>query len=101
MSSLTYSLPPDLKQAVEENLRAWERSDRVARIWAGDSKVWTGTDEAQWLGWLGIAGQQLAQLQRIEDFAAKVKGAGYRDVLLLGMGGSSLCPEVLRLTFGG
>ncbi len=52
MTSLTYSLPPDLAQAVAENLRAWESSDRVARIWAGDATVWTGTDEAQWLGWL-------------------------------------------------
>ena len=101
MTSLTYSLPPDLARAAEENLRAWEGSDRVARIWAGDATVWTGTDEAQWLGWLGIAGKQLAQRQRLEEFAAEVKAAGFKDALLLGMGGSSLCPEVLRLTFGG
>ena len=101
MKSLTYSLPPDLAQAVTENLRAWEGSDRVARIWAGDATVWTGTDEAQWLGWLGIAAQQLAQRQRLEQFAAEVKAAGFKDALLLGMGGSSLCPEVMRLTFCG
>lgn len=101
MKSLSYSLPPDLAQAAEENLRVWESSDRVARIWAGDATVWTGTDEAQWLGWLGIAGIQLAQRQRLEQFAAEVKAAGFKDALLLGMGGSSLCPEVLRLTFGG
>ncbi len=101
MTALNYSLPPDLGQAVTENLRAWESSDRIARIWAGDATVWTGTDEAQWLGWLGIAGQQLAQLPRFEAFAAEVKAAGFKDALLLGMGGSSLCPEVLRLTFGG
>jgi transaldolase/glucose-6-phosphate isomerase len=101
MTALNYSLPPDLARAVAENLRAWESSDRVARIWAGDASVWTGTDEAQWLGWLDIAGKQLAQLRRFEEFAAEVKAAGFRDALLLGMGGSSLCPEVLRLTFGG
>ncbi len=101
MTSLAYSLPPDLAQAAAENLRAWEGSDRVARIWAGDATVWTGTDEAQWLGWLGIAGKQLAERQRLEQFAAEVKGAGFKDALLLGMGGSSLCPEVLRLTFCG
>ena len=101
MTSLTYSLPPDLAQAVAENLRAWESSDRVARIWAGDATVWTGTDEAQWLGWLRITGEQLAQKQRFEQFAAEVKAAGFTDILLLGMGGSSLCPEVLRLSFGG
>ena len=96
MMPLIYSLPPDLARAVEENLRAWESSDRVARIWAGDASVWTGTDESQWLGWLGIGAKQLAQ-----EFAAEVKAAGFKDALLLGMGGSSLCPEVLRLTFGG
>jgi glucose-6-phosphate isomerase len=100
MTSLTYTLPPDLAQAVAENLRAWESSDRVARIWAGDAKVWTGTDEAQWLGWLRVTGEQLAQKQRYEQFSAEVKAAAFKNVLLLGMGGSSLCPEVLRLSFG-
>jgi len=100
MTSLNYTLPPALAQAVAENLRAWESGDRVARMWAGDAKVWTGTDEAQWLGWLRVTGEQLAQRQRFEQFSAEVKAAGYKNVLLLGMGGSSLCPEVLRLSFG-
>jgi len=100
MTSLTYSLPPDLAQAVSGSLRAWETSDGVARMWAGDASVWTGRDEAQWLGWLPIAGEQLAQRQRFEQFSAEVKAAGFTQVLLLGMGGSSLCPEVLRLSFG-
>ena len=100
MTSLTYSLPPELAQAVAENLRAWETGDRVARIWAGDASVWTGTDESQWLGWLRVTAEQLAQRQRFEQFSAEVKAAGFTHVLLLGMGGSSLCPEVLRLSFG-
>lgn len=100
MTSLTYSLPPEMAQAVTENLRAWESGDRVARIWAGDASVWTGTDESQWLGWLRITGEQLAQTPRFEQFSAEVTAAGFRHVLLLGMGGSSLCPEVLRLSFG-
>jgi len=100
MTSLTYTLPPDLAQAVAENLHAWESGDRVARMWASDANVWTGTDEAQWLGWLRVTAEQLAQRQRFEQFSAEVKAAGYENVLLLGMGGSSLCPEVLRLSFG-
>ena len=100
MTSLTYTLPPDLAKAVAENLRAWESGDRVARIWAVDAKVWTSTDEAQWMGWLRITGEQLAQKQRFEEFSVEVKAAGFKNVLLLGMGGSSLCPEVLRLSFG-
>jgi len=99
VTSLAYTLPPELAQAVAENLRAWETGDRVARMWAGDASVWTGKDESQWLGWLRIAGEQLAQKQRFEQFSAEVKAAGFTHVLLLGMGGSSLCPEVLRLSF--
>ncbi len=100
MSSLTYALPPGLARAVAENLRAWESGDRVARIWAGDATVWTGTDEAQWVGWLRVSAQQLAQKQRFAQFSTEVKTAGFKNVLLLGMGGSSLCPEVLRMSFG-
>jgi len=100
MSSLTYSLPPGLTPAVAENLRVWETGDRVARMWAGDASVWTGSDESKWLGWLRVPGEQLAQKQRFEQFSAEVKAGGFTDVLLLGMGGSSLCPEVLRLSFG-
>ena len=70
MTSLTYTLPPDLAQAVAENLNAWESGDRVARMWASDAKVWTGTDEAQWLGWLRVTAEQLAQRQRFEQFSA-------------------------------
>ena len=72
----------------------------VARIWAGDATVWTGADEAKWLGWLPIVGEQLAQKDRFAAFAAEVKAAQFTHALLLGMGGSSLCPEVLRLSFG-
>jgi len=87
MNSFTYSLPPELVRAAEEALHAWNSSDRVVRIWTGDATVWTGTDEAQWLGWLSVAGEQLARRKRLEDFAEEVKNAGFRDALLLGMGG--------------
>jgi len=100
MSSIHYSLPPDAARVVEENLRAWESGDRVARIWADDASVWTGADESKWLGWLSITGEQIAHKQRFAAFAAEVKADGFMQALLLGMGGSSLCPEVLRLSFG-
>ena len=59
-----------------------------------------GRTKASWLGWLGITEDQLAHKQHLEDVAADVKAAGFKHALLLGMGGSSLCPEVLRMTFG-
>ena len=73
---------------------------KVRRLWARDASLWTGTDEGNWLGWLGITEDQLAHKQHLEDVAKDVKAAGFKHALLLGMGGSSLCPEVLRMTFG-
>jgi glucose-6-phosphate isomerase len=62
--------------------------------------VWTGADEGKWLGWLGITEAQLADIQHLKKIAEEVKAAGFTHALLLGMGGSSLCPEVMRMTFG-
>ena len=66
----------------------------------GIRPLWTSADEDQWLGWLDIAERQWEQRHRLEDISKQVKAKGYRDAVLLGMGGSSLCPEVLSLTFG-
>ena len=63
--------------------------------------IWTGSDEADWLGWLGITEDQLKDhLPRFERIAKLVKDEGFTHLLLLGMGGSSLCPEVFKMTFG-
>ena len=94
------SLPAPLREAVERELRAWTSGDRVTRIWARDASLWTGADEAKWLGWLSIAGEQLARKERFAALSAEIKSAGFTCAVLLGMGGSSLCPEVLRLSFG-
>ena len=57
-------------------------------------------DESKWLGWLDIVDQQLAQCFQIQSLAAEIHEDGFTHILLLGMGGSSLCPEVFSLTFG-
>jgi transaldolase/glucose-6-phosphate isomerase len=72
----------------------------VARIWARDAGVWTGADEASWLGWLDIADRQLADADRLREIADDVRTTGFEHIVLLGMGGSSLAPEVLAKTFG-
>src|SRR6266545_663015 len=77
----------------------------AARIWAKDGSAWTDDPAAQQmiptaLGWLEIADQMTGQVPMLELLAADVHGAGFQDVFLLGMGGSSLCPEVLWRTFG-
>src|SRR5277367_5431032 len=72
----------------------------MQRLWQRDAKLWTGADEAKWLGWLDIVEEQIAQRDQLQKLADEVKAAGFQNILLLGMGGSSLCPEVLRMTFG-
>ncbi|MFL5937824.1 MAG: hypothetical protein ACJ76U_13410 [Gaiellaceae bacterium] len=76
-------------------------TDVVERIWARDPTVWTGGDEAQWLGWLDEPQRMLEQLDEILEFANEVVSAGaIDDVVVLGMGGSSLAPEVMWRTLG-
>ena len=72
----------------------------MQRLWQRDASLWTGDDEAKWLGWLDITEDQIAHPVELRNLAKEVWSAGFKDVLLLGMGGSSLCPEVLRMTFG-
>jgi len=93
-------LPEKLEGLVKASLEDWKRNDKVRRLWQRDASVWTGSDEGQWLGWLDIAEKQLAQLDTFKKVAADIKKAKFKHALLLGMGGSSLCPEVLRMTFG-
>jgi len=93
------SLPADLDAAVKKNLNDWRASGKVRRLWQHDASLWTNDDEASWLGWLNITDQQLADAAKLKALADEVKSAGFSDILLLGMGGSSLCPEVLSLTY--
>jgi transaldolase/glucose-6-phosphate isomerase len=93
-------LPEKLESLVKATLDDWTKNDKVRRLWQRDATVWTGSDEGQWLGWLDITEKQLAQLDVFKKIAADIKKAKFKHALLLGMGGSSLCPEVLRMTFG-
>jgi len=96
----TYKLPDQLAGAVAASLDDWKKNNKVARLWQKDASLWSGTDESNWLGWLTITEEQLAHLDALQQIAADVRKARFKHALLLGMGGSSLCPEVLRMTFG-
>ena len=96
----SYKLPATLSGAVKASLDDWKANNKVKRLWQHDASVWTGADESNWLGWLDITAEQLAHVDILQGVAADVKKAKFKHALLLGMGGSSLCPEVLRLTFG-
>ena len=94
------TLPADLDAAVKKNVDEWRASGKVRRLWQRDASLWTGEDESRWLGWLGITGEQFGHIGQLNALADEIKVVGFRDILLLGMGGSSLCPEVLAVTFG-
>jgi transaldolase/glucose-6-phosphate isomerase len=96
----TSTLPKEITTAVKKAADDWRANGKVRRLWQRDASLWTGTDEANWLGWLGVTEDQIAQNENLRKVAEDVKSAGFAHVLLLGMGGSSLCPEVLRMTFG-
>ena len=76
----------------------FENEDIVSRIWKKDATVWTNTDEGEWLDWLDSVSVELGKIDEYRLFAAEA--AKIESVVLLGMGGSSLCPEVFAETFG-
>ncbi|MGO9085706.1 MAG: bifunctional transaldolase/phosoglucose isomerase [Candidatus Sulfotelmatobacter sp.] len=100
MNELKTSLPETLSAAVKATSADWRSGGKMQRLWQRDAKLWTGSDEANWLGWLDIVDEQIAQHDQLLKIAKEVQARGFQHVLLLGMGGSSLCPEVLRMTFG-
>ena len=86
------SLPPSAEPYVQL-LQSWQDGGLIQRVWEEDPSVWTGSDESKWLGWLSIAQQQLERSDHLTDLAQDIGAADFSDILLLGMGGSSLCPE--------
>ncbi|WFU27140.1 bifunctional transaldolase/phosoglucose isomerase [Bradyrhizobium sp. CB1717] len=92
------SLGDGLGKAVAKSTEEWRASAKIRRLWQRDKSVWTGTDEDKWLGWLDSAAK--ADVADYEDYAGRVKGQKFSDAVVLGMGGSSLGPEVLAETFG-
>ncbi|WP_158746772.1 bifunctional transaldolase/phosoglucose isomerase [Acidisphaera sp. L21] len=98
--TVSSSLPKDMGEAVEKSLDSWREAGKVRQLWAHDSSIWTGQDEGKWLAWLDIVNDRIADLAQLQLFQDSVKEGGFTDVLLLGMGGSSLGPEVLAETYG-
>jgi len=86
-----------IAKAVEKATEEWRASATIRRLWQHDNSIWSGTDEHKWLGWLDSAAA--ADIADYEDYAQRVKGQNFTDAVVLGMGGSSLGPEVLAETF--
>jgi transaldolase/glucose-6-phosphate isomerase len=94
------ALGASISKAVENSSEQWRASGKIRRLWRHDKSVWTGTDEDKWLGWLDSVSAEKSKLKDYQDFANWVKQQGFTDAVVLGMGGSSLGPEVIAETFG-
>ncbi len=93
-------LPIELQRADEAAVAAWRAARGTERLFARDPTLWTGADEHRWLGWLDAPEASLARLELWAALAEDARSGAFDDVLLLGMGGSSLGAEVLRALLG-
>jgi glucose-6-phosphate isomerase len=100
LERFSYSLPRDLQRAVKDAQKKWDQSGNTERLWKKDASLWTDTGERDWLGWLDIVDRELGSVSRFKALQAEIREDGFTHVVLLGMGGSSLCPEVFSETFG-
>lgn len=100
LNTMKFELPNALRAVLDAEALRWSETDKTARIWQRDASVWTDDDEGKWLGWLAVVDKETAASGRYATLSRDIADAGFTDVLLMGMGGSSLCPEVLAKTFG-
>jgi transaldolase / glucose-6-phosphate isomerase len=102
-AAIEADLPLELEQPLAERVKRAHDEDVARRIWQRDGTLWApeGTPEVtDRLGWLTIADKMLEEADTLDAFVAECKADGLTDAVLLGMGGSSLAPEVFRLSFG-
>lgn len=97
---MVYSLSESIASKVEEEVKEWAEAGKVNKLWNKEASVWTSRDEANWLDWLHISEEQVKDLEKFESLKEEISGSDIEHVLLLGMGGSSLCPDVMSITFG-
>jgi len=100
LNQQTIALPEPLSGEVAKAHEAWCSADNTRRLWSKDAALWTGRNESQWLGWLEIIENEIRDSAMVQEFGRELCAEGFTDVLLLGMGGSSLGPEVLAKTLG-
>ena len=93
-------LPAAMEQSVKAVLDTWRKGANVRRLWRRDARLWTGADEAKWLGWLDVVAEETDAITHLTEIAETASSAGFAHAVLLGMGGSSLGAEVFANTFG-
>ncbi len=93
----------DLKKQVDERLKLWKKQDFSRRLWAKDHTLWFSKPQPEItdrLGWLFLPEMMHDSLEELSLFSEQIKNEGISSVVLLGMGGSSLAPDVFQKTFG-
>ena len=100
LDAQSFKFDDALHAAADKAIESWRAGGAIRRLWAHDSTVWTGRDEDRWLGWLRIVEDELERVDLYESFAEEVRAEGFTDAVVLGMGGSSLGPEVIAATYG-
>src|SRR5215207_270823 len=101
--TLKSTLPDELEPPVIERVRRAHAEDVAKRVWAHDESLWGGPGVAEIgnrLGWLAISEKMLEHAGELHEFAESAKADGLEHAVLLGMGGSSLGPEVIRRSYG-
>jgi len=98
--NMRLAIPTDLRGAVGAAAADWQTNRKIERFWKKDPSLWTRDGEEKWMGWIDIVERQQKDIGSLAVLGGDVRSAGFKSVLLLGMGGSSLCPEVLAKTFG-
>jgi glucose-6-phosphate isomerase len=98
--SFRFAIPSELRGAVDAATADWQANRKIDRFWKKDPSLWTSDGEEKWMGWIDIVERQQKDLSALAELGGDVRSADFKSVLLLGMGGSSLCPEVLAKTFG-
>ena len=99
LDRMSQRLPAPLDEKVKATLAEWRTSGKLRRLWARNASLWTGHDENRWLDWLDIADTEKDVARALMMFAASAQ-RNFSHAVVLGMGGSSLSPDVLARTLG-
>src|SRR6266567_8332115 len=100
MDQQTLALGARLEKIVDGTVEEWRAKGNIRRLFQHDKSLWTNADEDRWLGWLDSVEENLKQVGVYDSFAQEVERERFADAVLLGMGGSSLGPDVLAEAFG-
>jgi transaldolase / glucose-6-phosphate isomerase len=100
MKNTAYDLPSEIGEKVSAITASMTEESLIDKIWAKNAAVWTDSGEDKWLGWLDIIERVSGDPARYKEIKTDIDAAGFDDIVLMGMGGSSLGPEVMARTFG-